>query len=60
MKFVHDTTSALDCRLQPRAPARSSLADFSTLKTEVTRSSETLIHRQLLSSMILRLEGVYA
>jgi hypothetical protein len=32
--------------LQPPAHARSSLADFSTLKAEVIRSSETSVHKR--------------
>jgi hypothetical protein len=33
-----------DCRLQPPGHASSSLADFSTLKMEAIRSSETSVH----------------
>jgi hypothetical protein len=35
---------SLPCRLQPPAHAGSSLADFSTLKMEAIRSSETSVH----------------
>jgi hypothetical protein len=49
MKTSQDETKFI---LQPPVHAGSSLADFSTLKIEATRSSETLVHTRSTRSHI--------